>query len=206
MLSEINQIISLFVVLWAVIDPIGTVPVFIAVTKNYSEEEKKKISYYATIVAGGVLLFFLILGEKILRQVGVPLTVFQISGGVILFMFALDMIFGDSKPETELQLIKTSKETAIFPLAIPSIASPGAILAVVLMTESYQYSLQSQFTTAALVLLVLYFNFLLMRYSTFIGKKIGQAGSIILSKVMGLILASIAANNTLIGIKEYFMK
>lgn len=200
----IEEIISSFVVLWAVIDPVGTVPVFIAVTKDYTNEEKKSIAKTASIAAFGVLLFFLVVGELILKNVGVPLAAFQTSGGVILFLFAINMIFGSSKPEEEIRLVRNGNETAIFPLAIPSIAGPGAILAVVLLTDNSRHSISSQAITLALIMLVLFINFILMRASNKINQKIGNAGAIVISKVMGLILASMAANNILMGIKDFF--
>lgn len=135
---------------------------------------------------------------------GVSLAAFQTSGGVILFLFALNMIFGSSKPEEEIQLAKSENETAIFPLAIPSIASPGAILAIVLLTENQNSSLITQTQSALVMTLVLFINYMLMRFSNRIHKKIGDSGAIIISKVIGLILASMAANNILIGIKEFF--
>ncbi|MCP4915049.1 MAG: MarC family protein [Oligoflexia bacterium] len=200
-----EELISSFVILWAVIDPIGTVPVFIAVTKGYDEVERKRIALFSSFVALGILLFFMIVGEFLLKKVGVPLAAFQTSGGIILFLFALNMIFGDSKPEEEIQLMKkTDRETAIFPLAIPSIASPGAILAVVLLVESSNSTIKTQISTAIVVLLILFINFILMRTSNSIHKAIGNSGAIVISKVMGLILASMAANNILLGIKVFF--
>lgn len=199
-----ENLVSSFIVLWAAIDPVGTVPVFIAVTKNYSDSEKKKIAYYATAFAFAVLLFFLIMGQLILDKMGVPLPAFQISGGIILFLFALDMIFGDSKPESEIALAKSGKETAIFPLAMPSIAGPGAILAVVLLTDNSRHSFQSQAITASVMTFVLFVNLVIMRASTWISKVIGVTGAILISKIMGLILASIAATNILLGIKDFF--
>ena len=199
-----DELVSIFIVLWAVIDPIGTIPVFIAITKNYDEVEKVSIAKKSTFVATLILFFFLIVGEFILKNVGVPLAAFQTSGGVILFLFAMNMIFGSSKPEEELQLVKNGNETAIFPLAIPSIASPGAILAVVLLADNTRFSILSQVMTASLITIILLINYLLMRLSNNIQKAIGNSGAIVISKVMGLILASMAANNILMGIKEFF--
>lgn len=201
---NLDELISSFVILWAVIDPIGTIPVFIAVTKGYSSEEKKKIASFSSLVAFLILLFFLVVGEMLLKRVGVPLAAFQASGGIILFLFALNMIFGSSKPEEEIQLVKSGNETAIFPLAIPSIAGPGAILAVVLLTDNARHSLSSQAGTAAMMAFVLFLNFLLMRAANKIHMRIGNSGAIVISKVMGLILASMAATNILLGIKDFF--
>ena len=201
---SIEELISVFVILWAVIDPIGTVPVFIAITKNYDKLEKISIAKKSSLVAASILTFFLVVGEFILKKVGVPLSAFQTSGGVILFLFAMNMIFGSSKPEEEIQLVKNGTETAIFPLAIPSIAGPGAILAVVLLADNERHSLTYQAITLVMVLFVLFINYLLMRASHKIHTKIGNAGAIVISKVMGLILASMAANNILVGIRDFF--
>lgn len=202
---DIEILVSTFVILWAVIDPIGTIPVFLAVTKNYSLEEKKKIAFIASIVAFVILIFFMLVGEVLLGKVGVPLAAFQTSGGIILFIFALNMIFGDSKPEEEIQLVKkTDRETAIFPLAIPSIAGPGAILAIVLQVESSKADFQAQIITGVIMGGVLLINYFLMRLSNKIHLLIGNSGAIVISKVMGLIVASMAANNVLMGIKQFF--
>ena len=201
---DIESLVSSFIVLWAVIDPVGTIPVFIAVTKNYGEEEKKRIALVSSVVAFLILLFFLVIGEILLRRMGVPLPAFQVSGGVVLLIFALDMIFGNSKPEGEIQLLKSAQETAVFPLAIPSIAGPGAILAVILLTDNSRHSLVDQGITAALMALMILITYFFMRIAGPINRKIGNSGAIVISKVMGLILASIAATNILIGIKEFF--
>lgn len=201
---EIDALISSFIVLWAVIDPIGTIPVFIAVTKGYSEAECKSVAKISSITAFLILLFFLIVGELLLKSMGVPLAAFQVSGGVVLFIFALDMIFGSSKPEGEIRLLKNTQETAIFPLAIPSIASPGAILAVILLTDNSRHSLAEQIGIGIMMFLIVLINYFFMRGSGLINKKIGNSGAIIVSKVMGLVLASIAATNILLGIKEFF--
>jgi multiple antibiotic resistance protein len=204
-MPNLDSFISSFAVLWAAIDPIGTLPIFLAVTKGYTSSEKIRIARTASLAAFFILLFFLIAGEILLKYVGVPLAAFQTSGGIILFLFAINMIFGDSKPEEELNLIKKdSSETAIFPLAIPSIAGPGAILAVVLLTDNSRHSTGDQFATAIMMALILLVNFIFMYFSSPIHKRIGNAGAIVISKVMGLILASIAANSVLVGLKLYF--
>ncbi len=203
-MNYLEEVISIFIVLWAVIDPIGTVPVFIAITKGYDTKDKVKIANKSTIAACCILIFFLFVGEFILKNVGVPLAAFQTSGGVILFLFAINMIFGSSKPEEEIQLVKNASETAIFPLAIPSIAGPGAILAVVLLADTNRASYMSQIKVLLVLIFVLLINYILMRASNKIHQKIGNSGAIVISKVMGLILASMAANNILMGIKDFF--
>lgn len=122
----------------------------------------------------------------------------------MLFLFALSMIFGESKPEQEVKLATAGSETAIFPLAVPSIAGPGAMLAAVLLTENARYNLWEQAQTTATMLAVLLVVLILMLGASWIHRVIGGSGASIVSRVMGLILASVATTNTLAGIKEYF--
>lgn len=199
-----EEILAALVMLWAVIDPIGTVPVFISATQGRAATECRKIALISAVTAAGILLFFILVGEILLKAMGIPLAAFQIAGGLILFLFALTMIFGESKPEGESKVARSLHDTAIFPLATPSIASPGAMMAVVLLTENSRHSLVEQMTVAVLVLIVVGATYLLMLGAGLISKVIGSGGASIVSRVMGLILASIAAANVLEGIKEYF--
>jgi len=196
--------ISTFIFFFAVIDPIGTIPVFIAVTGQYQEKIKRKIAINATLAAALILIFFVVAGEVILTAIDIPLSAFQIAGGIVLFIFALSMIFGESKPEEEIKMASSGNETAIFPLAVPSIASPGAMLAAVLMTENKQYNLWEQTQTTAIMLSVLLIVLLLMLAASWVHRLIGNSGASIISRVMGLILSSVAVANVLAGIKEYF--
>ncbi len=201
---NLEEVVSSFVLLWAVIDPIGTIPVFISVTKGRNRAEKRRIALVAASIAACILLFFIVVGEIILQAMGVPLSAFQISGGLILFLFALTMIFGESKPEEELKNLRSTQDTAVFPLATPSIASPGAIMAVVLLTDNNRNSISDQAVVAALALFITAIAYVLMLAAGWISKVIGDAGASAVSRIMGLILASIAATNVLEGLQVYF--
>ena len=196
--------VAIFITFFVVIDPIGTVPVFIAVTRNYDATAKRKIAVLATLLAAAILLFFVIAGELLLTAMGIPLSAFQISGGIVLFLFALTMIFGESKPDEEVRLATRHHDTAIFPLAVPSIASPGAILTAVLLTENARFSLWEQSQVVAMMLLVLIVVYLLMLGASGIHRLIGNSGASVVSRVMGLMLAAVATTNTLVGISAYF--
>jgi multiple antibiotic resistance protein len=201
---EVDTILKSFITFFTVIDPIGTIPVFIAVTSSVDKNDRKKIALKAALVAAGVLLFFIVLGELILNAIDIPLPTFQIAGGIVLFLFALSMIFGDSKPKEELSRIDNQDDKAIFPLAMPSLASPGAILAVILHTENSQYSIVDQSLTALTMLSVIGIALILMILSTKIFKVIGNSGAAIISRVMGLILSAVAVASILEGFKIYF--
>lgn len=199
-----NELFSTFVFFFAVIDPIGTVPVFLAVTKDFDGSAQRRVAYRATVVSSVVLLFFLVVGELVLTAMQIPLSAFRIAGGVVMFLFALSMIFGESKPDEELRMARRHADTAIFPLAIPSIASPGSMLAAVLLTENSRYSLPEQALTALIMLSVLALTLLLMLGATWVHKLIGTAGASVISRIMGLILSSVAATSILTGIKSFF--
>lgn len=202
--DSVNDPLSTFIVLFAVIDPVGTVPVFLAVTSQHEERSRKSIAVKATLIAAMILLFFISVGELLLNAMEVPLAAFEIAGGIVLFLFALSMIFGESKPDEEMRMVRSGTETAIFPLAIPSIASPGAMLAAVLLTENSRFEVLEQAVTALIMLGVLAITLALMLTATHIQRLIGAAGASIVSRVMGLILSSIAVASVLSGIESYF--
>jgi multiple antibiotic resistance protein len=199
-----QDFIATFIFFFAVIDPIGTVPVFIAVTRPYQVEDKRKIAIKAAFISAMILVFFVVAGELILTAIEIPLSAFQIAGGIVLFLFALTMIFGEGKPEEEIKMVRKSSETAVFPLAVPSIASPGAMLAAVLLTENHRFNLLEQAITAASMICVLLVAMILMLAASKVHRLIGDSGASIISRVMGLILASVAITNVLAGIKDYF--
>ncbi|MFT5884740.1 MAG: multiple antibiotic resistance protein [Arcticibacterium sp.] len=114
------------------------------------------------------------------------------------------MIFGDGKPEQEMNRITDYKHVTIFPIAIPSIASPGAIMAVVLMTDNHLYTIQQQSISTLLVLIVIGITCLILLSANYLQKSIGNYGITVISKIMGLILASYAVQSILSGISSYF--
>jgi len=188
----------------AVIDPIGSIPVFLEATKQFTNKEKKKVALRASIIAALILVFFIVVGQVIMEAMHISLDAFQISGGVILFLFALTMIFGEGKPEEEKHLIKDYKHVTIFPIALPSLASPGAIMAVVLLTDNHLYTIEEQALTTLNVLLVMGLTCFLLLVASKIQDRIGESAITVISKIMGLILASFAMQSILSGIKGSF--
>jgi len=199
----LNAITEIFFLI-AVIDPIGSVPVYLEATKKFDQEEKKLVAVRASLIAFLIFLFFIVVGQFILEGMQISLSAFQISGGLILFLFALTMVFGEGKPNSEKSRIKDYKHVTIFPVAIPSIASPGAIMAVVLMTDNHLYTLQEQVLTTFLVLLVVFITMMMLLGARFIQKRIGEYGITVISKIMGLILSSYAIQSILTGLKDFF--
>lgn len=199
-----DSLVVQFIVLWAVIDPIGSIPVYLAKTSRLALEDRKKIARNAVLISLGILTFFLIGGQLLLEAMQIPLAAFQIAGGLVLLIFALTMIFGESKPENEIKMQTNIHELAVYPLAVPSIASPGAMMAIVLLTDNHRFNFFEQSITAGIMVLVLFITYVLLMLANRIQHLIGNSGAAIISRVMGLILASVAVNNLLIGIRDFF--
>ena len=199
-----DSLVVQFVVLWAVIDPIGSMPVYLTKTVGLSVEDRRKIALKAVMISAGILIFFLIAGQALLEAMQIPLTAFQIAGGLVLLLFALTMIFGEGKPEQEIKLSSNLNELAVYPLAVPSIASPGAMMAIVLLTDNHRFSLFDQTMTTLIMLSVLLITYLLFLAANRIQRWIGNTGAAVISRVMGLILAAVAINNMLVGIRDFF--
>lgn len=189
-----------FITLLVVIDPVGTIPVYLFAVASVPAHLHRRFALRAVAIATLVLLAFLVGGQVVLETLGLRLGSFQIAGGVILFLFALSMIFGDSKPQTEIsEAERDHLSGAVFPLAMPSIASPGAMLAIVILTENSSNTLAEQATTAALLVLVLVLTLVLLMAAAFVHRLIGDTGASVISRVMGIILATIAVDAILGG-------
>ncbi|MGF1757502.1 MarC family protein [Photobacterium sagamiensis] len=207
----LSALITQFVLIWAVVDPIGSVPVYLSQTSHLNARQRRLVALKAIGISTGILLFFIIAGQVLLEAMQIPLPAFQAAGGLVLLLFALTMIFGEGKVEQECKLSKQEVQhselgsLAVYPLAIPSIASPGAMMAVVMLTDNNRYAIGDQIITTLVMLSVLLVTLLLMLGANKIQKYIGHVGAAIISRVMGLILAAVAVNNLLLGIKDFYL-
>lgn len=200
-----RELLSEFVSLWVVIDPVGTVPVYIAVTAGLGAAARRRVALRCVLASALVLTFFFVAGELLLELLEIPLTSFQIAGGVVLFLFALTMVFGPSKPECEKDLYGPLEpaDPSIYPLAIPSLAGPGSMMSVVLL-NSPERSLAERGATWGILLAVLLGTWALLRGANGVHRLIGDAGASVISRVMGLVLAALAADKVLSGLRDYF--
>ncbi|WP_211829302.1 MarC family protein [Kistimonas asteriae] len=198
-----EMLIKDFMMLWSTIDPVGTLALFTGLTARLSAQQRRKTAIKATLYASVVLIAALILGQLILTAMDIKLISLQLAGGVILFLFGLQMIFSthiQEPGETE-----PGHDLAVFPLAVPSIASPGAIMAVITLTDNRVKTLYEQTATAAVLLLVLLVTCGLMLMADRIFKVIGHNGSAIIVRIMGMILAALSVEliMTAIGVAPW---
>lgn len=189
-----------FVTLFVVIDPVGSIPVFLFAVTAVPQKLHRRFALRAILIAGVVLLAFLVGGQFLLEALGLRLGSFQIAGGIILFLFAMTMIFGDSKPDKEIADAEHDHLSgAVFPLAMPSIASPGAMLAIVVLTDNRSQTITEQAITAGLLMLVLLVTLVFLLGASLIYRVIGKTGVSVISRVMGIVLATIAVDSILGG-------
>ncbi|WP_095589855.1 MarC family protein [Actibacterium ureilyticum] len=194
--SLLRELITLLVV----IDPVGSIPVFLFAVSSVPKHLHRRFAIRAVAIAALVLMAFLLGGQFLLETLGLRLGSFQIAGGIVLFLFAMTMIFGNSKPATEIEEAERDHLAgAVFPMAIPSIASPGAMLAIVVLTDNHRQSIAEQAMTAALLGVVLVLTLVLLLAATLIHRWIGNTGASVISRVMGIILATIAVDSVLGG-------
>lgn len=192
-----KELITLIVV----IDPVGSIPVFLFAVQGVPRALHRRFAIRAVIIAALVLFAFLVGGQLLLEALGLRFGSFQIAGGVILFIFAMTMVFGESKPAREIEEAERDHLAgAVFPLAMPSIASPGAMLAIVILTDNHTESIADQAVTAGLLLIVLLLTLLLLLAASAVHKVIGSTGASVISRVMGIVLATIAVDSILGGL------
>ena len=176
--------------IWTTIDPISTLAVFAGLTASLSAAERRGVARRGTFYAALVLVVAVVLGQIILDAMGVRLLSLKVAGGIILFLFGLQMLFGSVSlgPSSH----EKGRDLAVFPLAVPTIAGPGAIMAVILLTDNDVYSVPEQIQTAVVLLVVLGLTYMLLLVSDAILRAIGQQGAAILVRVMGILLAALS--------------
>lgn len=200
-----NDVLYEFVTLFVVLDPIATLPVFVAVTAGLTRRQSLLVAFYALGVSFLVLLFFILAGQHLLGALKIPMASFQLAGSLVLLLFGLKMVLGKVTEEAAEVAGGTSLlERAIYPLAVPCIAGAGAMLTVVLLTDNKIRSIAEQATTTGILVLCLTILFALFTLSAAIFRVLGRPGIEIVSRVFGLILASIAVNSLVIAIKMSF--
>lgn len=199
-----NEFVRAFVLLLAVIDPIGAIPVFLDSTRTFDQEVRRKVAIRGTILATFILIGFIIIGQLLIEAMHISLPAFQVAGGLILFLFALTMVFGNGHGSATSETAINPKHVTVFPIAMPAIASPGAITAVVLLTDNHLYTIGQQAITSLLVLLIMGITMLLLLAAGSIRDKIGTTGISVISRIMGFLLAAIAMESVLAGLKLYF--
>jgi multiple antibiotic resistance protein len=199
------EFVTIFIALFAIIDPFGGIPVFLTVTRG--EKSPGKIAFKSCISAFVVLLVFLLAGRLILNFFGISIPAFQVGGGIIIFLTGLPMLFAYPLSikalGSEFDKGAEGDDVSLVPLAVPMLAGPGAITTVMVLTDRYQ-SMTGKLAILASILLVLAFTSILFWQAQRLFKLVGQTGLNFVTRIMGLVLIVLAVQYILSGIKEFF--
>ena len=192
------------VALFTIVDPVGLAPVVLGLTAGMTPAERTLVIFRATIIAGIVIAVFGVFGQLIFSSLGVTSEAFSIAGGALLFLVAFDMIFGrqSGARETarETREARTREDISVFPLAIPMIAGPGTITTIILLVSNAGTNPIQLSLVALAALITLAASLVTMLVSAQIQKRIGDTGILVLSRVLGMLLAAVALQFILNGI------
>lgn len=201
---ELQYLIFCLSTLFAVINPLGITPIFVAMTEKYDSETRSKIARKGIITGSMILIVFTLLGSIIFQFYGITVEAFQIMGGVVFFrsgMRMLDAKVGRSRTtESEREEFKDTDEIAISPIGVPLITGPGAITGVVILSGKAPTNFSVLVLLFSVIISMFIFYFIL-KAGNYIGQKIGIAGMRVIERMMGLILMVIAVQFIINGIE-----
>jgi multiple antibiotic resistance protein len=194
-----------FTSIFFIVDPIAILPVFLAVTEGQTAAQRRRTALRASLVAGGVLVSFALLGMLVFKAFGITIGAFRVAGGILLMKVALDMLHGQSsrtRSTDEDRLEAGGREdVAITPLGVPQLAGPGSIATVTLLANPSDLSWKVIPVLASIVLTCTA-SWLLMAGAERFQRWLGDTGTRILMKLMGLLLAAVAVEFVAQGVRE----
>ena len=200
-------IVPAFATFFVAIDPIGLVPMFLALTPNSDARARRGIALRAVFTAAVLLLLFAAFGKSVLAFLGIGLPAFQIAGGLMLFLIAVDMLFEkrtERRSKNAAEAVGSSNQThddvAVFPLGVPLLAGPGAIAATILLMGQHQGDYAAQGAVVGVMLGVLLIALLFFFAGDRLGRLTGPTFTKALTRVLGMILGALAVQFVLTGI------
>ena len=193
---------TVFAGFFAIMNPIGGIPLFLSLTQDAVKEEKKKIAKKATLIAFLIGLAFIIFGTYLFKFFGITIPAFKITGGIILFYTGFEMLQSKKSSVKHLKSPVIDENIAVSPLAIPLLAGPGTIV------TGMNFVSNANYTHLAIVIVIFaiicYLNFIAFKLSDYITEKIGDNMITVFGKIMGLIIAIIGTDMIIEGIKISF--
>ncbi|WP_321832269.1 MarC family protein [Thalassovita sp.] len=197
-------LITGFVTLFVIMDPIGLAPIFVALTQDMSPEKRRAIAIRACVTSGLLLSLFAIFGEAVLGFVGISMPAFRIAGGILLFLTALDMLFQrrTKRREDQAEEEDHADDPSIFPLAIPLIAGPGSIATVILLAGQ-QPGFGGLSMVLAIMLVVLLISMALFLSAGLLERALGKTAINVITRLLGMLLAALSVQFVLDGLKAF---
>jgi multiple antibiotic resistance protein len=204
----IDELVKFFVLLFVVVEPVTLVPLFAALTDGASERYKRRMSLKAVTVSGAVLALFALAGAWFIRMMGISIDAFRIAGGVMLFLIALEMVFaresGTKTTSEEKTEVQQRADISVFPLAFPFIAGPGALATVLLTFGTLKPDWLLTLGLLAVIALVLVITLALLLLTPLVNRVMGVTGANVVNRLAGVVLAALAVQFMIDGLKGAF--
>lgn len=194
-------LITAFATLFVVIDPPGLVPLFIALTQGMDAAHRRRLARRACIIAAVLLTMFGLAGETVLGFIGISMPAFRIAGGILLFLTALDMLFERRTQRREGQHPDPNHDPSVFPLATPLIAGPGAIATMILLVGKSGPGWVGTTAVMALMLAMMLATYLFFLASPFLERLLGRTGTIVITRLLGMLLAALSVQFVIDGVR-----
>ena len=200
---ETAFLIPAFVTLFVVMDPIGLVPLFIALTAGMDGGRRMRLARRACLIAAALLTFFVLAGDRVLGFIGISIPAFRIAGGILLFLTALDMLFErrTRRREDKAHEAEQVDDPSVVPLAIPLLAGPGAIASMILLVGQAGGGWWGFAVVEAVMLTVIVIAFLNFLIADRLGRALGRTGTMLVTRLLGMLLAALAIQFIIDGIR-----
>jgi multiple antibiotic resistance protein len=199
----LDLLVPAFVTLFVIVDPIGLSPLFITLTQGMTDDERRRVGRRALLISFLLLLAFGLFGESLLTAIGISIPAFRISGGLLLFLTALDMLFERRSNRRERQANEPAADPSVFPLAMPLIAGPGALTTMILLTSRNSGDIPALIGIHLVMVAVLALVYLAFRLSGLFARALGQTGIVVLTRLFGILLAALSVQFVLDGLRDY---
>ncbi|MGX7951011.1 MarC family protein [Tsuneonella sp. HG249] len=208
----VELFLSAFVTLFVVIDPPGCAPIYAGLTKGATPAQSRAMALRACLIAGAILVVFALFGEDLLNALHIELDSFRIAGGIMLFLIALDMVFEKRTQRREARAEKVAAENAltaevddvsVFPMAMPMLAGPGAIASVMLLTAKAQ-GWEGTLVVLGALGAVLVLTLLALVAASPLMRLFGARVEAVITRLLGVLLAALAAQYVIDGLRESF--
>ena len=200
--------LSAFITLFVVIDPPGCAPIYIGLTTGATSVQRRSMAIRATLIAGVILVLFALVGEDLLSALHIELDAFRMAGGIMLFLIALDMVFEKRTQRREARADKIREtpeveDVSVFPMAMPMMAGPGAIASVMLLAGAAN-GLEQALVLLAALLSVLVLTLLALLAAAPLMRLVGARVESVITRLLGVLLAALAAQYLIDGIRGSF--
>lgn len=206
--DSLTIFIPAFITLFVIIDPVGLAPIFAGLTDKTSKHHQRKMALKGSVVGACILLFFALAGKPFLGALGISMEALRIAGGTMLFLISLEMVFEkrtERKQEAAEKIEDVFDDVSVFPVAIPLIAGPGSIASIILLMTNQENNFEGQLIVIGALASVLFISLIAFLLAARVMGLMGETVSTVLTRVLGIILAALAAQFIIDGIKGAFI-